>query len=353
MKDDRQEPLLRVSGLRTRFRLRGDARPGSGGFIHAVDGVDLSIDAGRTLALIGESGSGKTTAGLSMLRLVKAWAGEVWFEGVDLLSLSPRAFRPYRRSLQVVFQDTLMSLDPGLSVRDAIAEGLNAFGIGANASERTDRVAGLMTRVRLDPSLMARFPSELSGGQRQRVGIARALAVEPRLIVCDEALSALDVSIQVEILDLLRELQESHGLAYLFITHDLSVARRIAHRVAVMYLGRIVEEGEAGRVLKEPSHPYTQALLAAVPSADPARRSAKVLTEGEPSSASRPPTGCRFHPRCPQAFERCGQEEPALYRALEGGSRCFLAEPTNGRAASRAGPVSASPITLGGFDPGA
>ena len=336
MKEARGEPLLRVAGLRTRFRLRGGSGSGGGGFIDAVDGVDLSIEPGRTLALIGESGSGKTTVGLSILRLVKAWAGEVRFDGVELLSLSPRAFRPYRRSLQAIFQDTLMSLDPGLRVRDAIAEGLNAFSIGANARERTERVASLMALVRLDPSLMVRYPSQLSGGQRQRVGIARALAVEPRLIVCDEAVSALDVSIQGEILELLKELRERLGLAYLFITHDLSVARRIADRAAVMYLGRIVEEGIAGRVLTEPSHPYTQALLAAVPSADPARRTVRVLAEGEPPLASQSPAGCRFHPRCPMAFERCGQDEPAPYRVFGGSSRCFLAEPPNSGADSRA-----------------
>ena len=278
------EPLLHVAGLRTRYRLRDGPRSGSGRIINAVNGIDLSIDAGRTLALIGESGSGKTTAGLSILRLVKAWAGEVFFEGVDLLSLSGRAFRPYRRSLQAVFQDTLMSLDPGLHVRDVIAEGLNAFRIGVNTSERTDRVAALMTLVRLDPSLMGRYPSELSGGQRQRVGIARALAVEPRLIVCDEPVSALDISIQGEILDLLGELQEKLGVAYLFITHDLSVASRVAHRAAVMYRGRIVEQGEADQVLTNPCHPYTVALLAAVPSVESIRRSASMLSmEEEPS----------------------------------------------------------------------
>ena len=318
--------LLRVTGLRTRFPIRSGAGSRTTDFVRAVDGVDLSIDAGRTLALVGESGSGKTTVGLSVLRLVKPYAGEVWFDGVDLLSLSLREFRPYRRALQVVFQDTSMSLDPGLTIRDVITEGLDAFEIGANARERTDRVAELMTLVRLDPALMARYPSELSGGQRQRVGLARALAVEPRLIVCDEAVSALDVSIQGQILNLLGDLQDRLGLAYLFITHDLSVARHVAHRAAVMYLGQIVEEGDAEQVFSAPSHPYTQALLAAIPSVDPARRSMTASARGETPSTVRPPAGCRFHDRCPHSFDRCRRETPELYRLNDGHSRCFLVD---------------------------
>lgn len=329
--------LLRVTGLRTRFPIRSSAGSRPTDFVRAVDGVDLSIDAGRTLALVGETGSGKTTVGLSILRLVKPCAGEVWFDGVELLSLSFREFRPYRRALQVVFQDTLMSLDPGLTVRDAIAEGLDAFEIGANARERTDRVAELMTLVRLDPALMARYPSELSGGQRQRVGLARALAVEPRLIVCDEAVSALDVSIQGQILNLLGDLQDRLGLAYLFITHDLSVARHVAHRAAVMYLGQIVEEGDAEQVFSAPSHPYTQALLAAIPSADPDRRSMTASARGETPSPVRPPAGCRFHDRCPHAFDRCGREAPELYRSNDGRSRCFLVDTAPENDARRVG----------------
>ena len=328
--------LLQVTELRTRFPLRGGAGSRTTDFVRAVDGVDLSIDAGRTLALVGESGSGKTTVGLSVLRLVKPYAGEVWFDGVDLLSLSFRAFRPYRQALQVVFQDTLMSLDPGLTVRDAISEGLNAFEIGANSKERTDRVAELMMLVRLDPALMARYPSELSGGQRQRVGLARALAVEPRLIVCDEAVSALDVPIQAQILNLLGDLQDRLGLAYLFITHDLSVARHVAHRVAVMYRGQIVEEGDAGQVFSAPSHPYTQALLAAIPSADPARRSVRASAQGETPSRVRPPAGCRFHDRCPHTIDRCRTEAPGLYRLSHGHSRCFLVEAAQANDARRA-----------------
>ena len=328
-------PLLQVTGLRTRFPIRGGGGFRTSGYVRAVDGVDLSIQSGRTLALVGESGSGKTTVGLSILRLVKPYAGEVRFDGIDLLSLSLGEFRQYRRALQVVFQDTRMSLDPGLTIRDAIAEGLNAFGIGANTRERTERVAELMTLVRLEPAMMTRYPSELSGGQRQRVGLARALAVEPRLIVCDEAVSALDVSVQAQVLDLLGDLQNRLGIAYLFITHDLAVARHVAHRAAVMYLGQIVEEGGAEEVFSAPSHPYTQALLDAVPSTDPARRSLQATVQGETPSPANLPSACRFHTRCPHIFDRCREEAPELYRLNDRLGRCFLLEGSPAKEARR------------------
>ena len=216
--------------------------------MRAVDGIDLDVPAGRTLALVGESGCGKTTVGRSLLRLVEPREGRLWFEGVDLLQLDARALHPYRRAIQIVFQDPLGSLDPRMRVRDAIAEGMQSFGIGANEAERSERVAALLARVQLDPAQMWRYPHEFSGGQRQRICIARALAVEPRLLICDEATSALDVSIQAQILNLLRDLQDELGLAYLFITHDLGVVRYLADRVAVMYLGQIVEEGETERI---------------------------------------------------------------------------------------------------------
>ncbi len=320
-------PILRVEGLRTWFPIRKGLFQRSTGWVRAVDGVDLAIPAGRTLALVGESGCGKSTVGRSLLRLVEPQAGRVWLDGVDLLALGSEELRPQRRSIQIVFQDPMASLDPRMRVRDAVAEGMVAFGIGQGEEERTERVRALFERVRLDPDQIWRYPHEFSGGQRQRICIARALAVGPRVLVCDEATSALDVSIQAQILNLLRDLQAELGLSYLFITHDLGVVRYLADRVAVMYVGQIVEEGETERIFSDPRHPYTRALLAAVPSVDPTRRGVDARVAGDVPSPAHPPPGCRFHTRCPEVFERCAREEPLLYPAGDGASRCFLSGP--------------------------
>ena len=320
------EALLRVEELRTWFPIRRGIFQHTVGWVRAVDSVSFEVPAGRTLALVGESGCGKTTVGLSILRLVEPRAGRVLFDGDDLAALSSQEMRARRRELQIVFQDPLGSLNPRMRVRDTIAEGMQSFGIGSSESERTDRVAALLERVKLDPRQMWRYPHEFSGGQRQRLCIARALAVEPRLVICDEAVSALDVSIQAQILNLLGELQQDLGLAYLFITHDLSVVRYLADEVAVMYLGQIVERGGTERIFETPRHPYTRGLLAAVPSVDPQRRSAAAQVLGDVPSPAHPPAGCRFHTRCPEAFDRCSEEAPELF-AVEGGrSRCFLSE---------------------------
>jgi len=329
-------PLLRAEGLRVWFPIRSGLLQRPVGWVRAVDGVDLEVPVGRTLALVGESGCGKSTIGRSLLRLVEPQAGKLWFDGVDLLRLDAQALRPYRRAMQIVFQDPLASLDPRMRVRDAIAEGMQSFGIGADERERTERVAALLARVHLEPAQMWRYPHEFSGGQRQRICIARALAVEPRLLICDEATSALDVSIQAQILNLLRDLQAELGLSYLFITHDLGVVRYLADRVAVMYLGQIVEEGETERIFEDPRHPYTRGLLAAVPSVDPSRRGVRARVRGDVPSPAHPPSGCRFHPRCDEAFERCPREQPPMFPLRDGASRCFLAQ----GAASTAEPPS-------------
>jgi peptide/nickel transport system ATP-binding protein len=296
-----------------------------------VTDVDLEVEAGSTLALVGESGCGKTTVGRSILRLTESQAGRVLFRGVDLRSLSPAGMRPYRRELQIIFQDPMASLDPRMRVRDAVAEGMRSFGIGADEAERTARVERLFERVQLDPQQIWRYPHEFSGGQRQRICVARALAVEPKLIICDEAVSALDVSIQAQILNLLADLQRELGLAYLFITHDLGVVRYLAERVAVMYLGKIVESGTTEQIFTDPRHPYTQALLAAVPSVDPEQRGGAPPVTGDVPSPSNPPPGCHFHTRCPAVMERCRREVPPVYESAGRRTRCFLEDPQRER----------------------
>lgn len=323
------ETLLRVSGLQTWYPIRQGLMRRQTGWVQAVSDVSFEIASGQTFALVGESGCGKTTVGRSILRLESAQKGEVFFEGRDLLKLDSNSMRAARQHLQIIFQDPMASLDPRMRIRDQIAEGMRSFGIGRNESDRLARVRALLERVQLDPDTLDRYPHEFSGGQRQRICIARALAVEPRLIVCDESVSALDVSIQAQILNLLRDLQEELGLSYLFITHDLSVVRYLAHQVAVMYLGKIVEQGPTERIFDAPAHPYTKALLAAIPSVDPERRGGALAVLGDVPSPSDPPAGCHFHTRCDVVMERCRRQVPPLFELEEGCSRCFLAEPTN------------------------
>ena len=322
------DTLLEVKDLKTWFPIRSGLMRKVTGHVRAVDGVSLEIRRGETFALVGESGCGKTTVGRSILQLLGEADGEVLYNGENILRLSRRDFRPIRKDLQIILQDPASALDPRMTVRDSIAEGIEAFELASGHEATTRKFGELMEAVSLDPDAMYRYPHEFSGGQRQRICIARALAVEPKLIICDEAVSALDVSIQAQILNLLRRLQKERGLTYLFITHDLSVVRYLADRVAIMYLGRIVEQGSTTRIFDQPHHPYTQALLAAIPSIDPDRRGAAPQVMGDVPSPTNPPSGCHYHPRCPQAMPACRTQVPP-WRELgppmsDGASRCFL-----------------------------
>ncbi len=317
-------PLLTVRDLRVHFPIRKGLFKREVGRVFAVDGVDMDIPAGRTLALVGESGCGKTTAGKAILQLIRPTGGSVRFDDVELTRLDGAALRRRRREMQLVFQDPFSSMNPRMRVEEIVAEGLIAQGLVRDRRARRERVAALLEQVGLRPEVMSRYPHEFSGGQRQRICIARALAVAPRLIVCDEPTSALDVSVQAQILNLLAQLQESMGLAYLFITHNLSVVAYLAHQVAVMYLGRVVEQGPADAVLRDPRHPYTQALVSAVPTLDADGREV-IRLEGDPPSPIAPPLGCHFAPRCPRAEARCREAYPSV-TPLEDGRwvRCFL-----------------------------
>ena len=319
--------LLDVTGLVKHYRSEGlfaaKAPP-----VKAVDGVSFSIARGETLALVGESGCGKSTVGRTILRLQEPTGGRVAFDGQDVFALAREPLRALRRRMQIVFQDPYSSLNPRMTVGDAVAEGIEIHRLAPSRAERHARVAALLEEVGLDASYARRYPHEFSGGQRQRIGIARALAVEPSFIVCDEPVSALDVSVQAQVINLLKDLQERRGLSYLFIAHDLAVVRQIAHRIAVMYLGRIVETGPAEALLSDPRHPYTQALLSAVPEPDPTHRRARIVLAGDPPSPSNPPPGCPFHTRCfhPLRNERCREEVPRL-RPVHGTlAACHYAE---------------------------
>ena len=333
-----QEPLLRVTDLKVHFPVtRGIVFKKQVATVKAVDGVSFNLNRGETLGLVGESGCGKSTTGLAVLRMLNPTAGSIEFEGQDITQHDKAQMRPLRRRLQMVYQDPYGSLNPRMKVRDIVGEPLEVHALAGDRSAYAERIAELMRTVGLLPDMADRYPHEFSGGQRQRIGIARALALEPSLIICDEPVSALDVSIQAQVVNVFVELQQRLGLAYLFIAHDLSVVRHVSDRIAVMYLGRIVEVARRSDIYKTPLHPYTQALLAAVPVADPAVEAtrARSIVIGEVPSAMNPPPGCRFHTRCPQAFARCKIDDPVLQDLGDGRAvACHL------YAAQNAAPVA-------------
>ncbi len=320
------ESRLVVRDLRVHFPIRKGILQRVHGHVHAVDGVDLEVRAGETLALVGESGCGKTTVGKGIIQLIPPTSGSIQFHGKELCRRSRRALKPYRRRIQVIFQDPQSSLNPRMMAGDIVAEGMVVHGLYPHESERRARVLALLDKVGLPAEAVHRYPHEFSGGQRQRLALARALAVEPELIVCDEATSSLDVSVQAQALNLLRDLQAESGLSYLFITHDMAVVRYLATRVAVMYLGRIVEEGTTADIMNDARHPYTKALLSAVPRMD-AEGHERIILEGDVPSPIRPPSGCHFHPRCPHAMPQCRERYPDAHAfSTRHFSRCWLHE---------------------------
>jgi peptide/nickel transport system ATP-binding protein len=311
-------PLLQVNDLKKHFPVKGAVLRRNASRVYAVDGVSFEIARGETLSLVGESGCGKSTVGRAILRLFAITAGQVVLDGQRIDDLSPERLRRIRRRVQVVFQDPFSSLNPRLSVRDILAEPIRNFDLAKSSTELEAKVAALMDTVRLPRDALDRKPHEFSGGQRQRICIARALAAEPDLIVCDEAVSALDVSVKAQIVNLLQDLQREFGLALLFISHDLAIVEHMTHRVAVMYLGKIVEMAPRNLIFAAPKHPYTKALLSAVPVPDPTARRAPMILKGDVPSPINPPSGCRFHTRCPYVFDRCRTEEPELRQRDEG-----------------------------------
>jgi oligopeptide transport system ATP-binding protein len=313
-----EEKLLAVRDLRKHFAIKGGILSRTIDKVHAVDGVSFDIGKGETLGLVGESGCGKSTTGRCILRLIEPSSGEVWFKGADVTRMDGEALRALRRDMQIIFQDPYASLNPRLKVGAIIGEALTIHKLASSPRALEERVVQLLERVGLQADHIHRFPHEFSGGQRQRIGIARALAVDPKLIVCDEPVSALDVSIQAQVINLLEDLQEEFGLTYLFIAHDLSVVEHISTRVAVMYLGRVVEIAPSRDLYDNPLHPYTEALLSAVPIPDPTVKRTRIMLQGDVPNPIRPPSGCHFHTRCPIAKPDCAQRVPELRESNPG-----------------------------------
>jgi len=310
--------VLRVEGLKKYFPVHRGVLQTVAGQVKAVDGISFSIQAGETLCLVGESGCGKSTVGKTVLRLQEPTAGRIWLGDTEVTQLDDHSMREHRRDVQMVFQDPYSSLNPRMRVGQIVAEPLENYGLAKRGAEGAKQIAGLLEKVGLRPDAMARYPFEFSGGQRQRLGIARALALNPRLIVADEPVSALDVSVQAQVLNLMMDLQEEFGLAYLFVSHDLAVVEHIGHRIAVMYLGRIVELSTRDRIFGQPLHPYTEALMAAAPIADPKARRQRLVIDGDVPSPMNPPSGCHFHTRCPYVQARCKVEDPPLQQIAPG-----------------------------------